>query len=217
MNVIIIGGGNLGTTLAKNLADVKHDVTLVEQEEKVCNEVVEELNAEIIRGDGTDIEVLNDAKIDKADVVAAVTGSDETNLLICLVVKEHYPNIRLASKISRSIYKKIFLKAGITTVISPEVSGADQLEAMITEPDILDFASVHKGEVELLEFVISTKSKAQNKTVEEAEIKGKTRIAAVKRKNEFMVASSDIKLVLGDRVIIVVRKGYEDKAKKMFK
>lgn len=216
MYVIIVGGGEFGRVFAKDLAEGKNDVVIIEENEELCNELVEEVNAKIIHGDGTKLGVLKDAGLDEANVVATLTGKDETNLLCCLIAKDYKPTTRLATRISKDIYKKIFDKAGVDIVISPETSSADMLDMMITEPHVLDVASVHKGKIALLEYKVTNKSKVRGKGVEEIEKSGKLKLVSILRKGKYLIATREMKILLDDRVIIVVKPKDYRFAKKLF-
>ena len=82
MKAIIVGGGKIGYYLLKALKDKYFDVVLIEQNKELCDKIAEELDAEIICGDGSDIDVLEDAGIEEAEIIAAVTGKDEENLVV---------------------------------------------------------------------------------------------------------------------------------------
>ena len=90
MKSIIIGGGKVGYNLLKMLKERGYDVTLVERNEDVCRKIAEDTDTDVICGDGTDIAVLNDAGIMRADIIAAVTGNDEENLVVCQIAKRGF-------------------------------------------------------------------------------------------------------------------------------
>ncbi|HEX3078703.1 MAG TPA: NAD-binding protein, partial [Lachnospiraceae bacterium] len=87
MKIIVIGGGKIGFNLLKILKERDHQVTLIEKDKGTCMKIAEDMDTDIIWGDGTDLEVLKDAGIEEAEIVAAVTGSDEENLVICQIAK----------------------------------------------------------------------------------------------------------------------------------
>lgn len=94
MKSIIIGGGKIGYYLLKTLKERNHNVTLIERDRDTCSELAEDIDADIIYGDGTDIEVLKDAGIEDADIIAAVTGTDEENsrTLNCFILLKSFIN-----------------------------------------------------------------------------------------------------------------------------
>ncbi len=218
MNIIIVGAGIIGQNLAKRLADLKHNVTVIEYEEDVCNELANEFNGSVIHGDATRIEILLESGLKEAQQIVTVMGSDEKNLLVCLIAKEHCPNIKLASRISNEIYRKIFIKSDIHSLISPEMSGVELLEDLITEPDLPEFISNEEGKFELMEIVVGKKSKAVGKTVEALEEEhGTFKIVSREEKEskDFELLSGRSKLQADDKIIAAVYREQEKSFRKL--
>ena len=93
MKIIIIGGGNVGYYLTKTLAAEKHRIMIVENDRARCEAIAEEMNArhaEVMQGDGTNVESLREAGIFTADVLIAVTGHDQNNLVACQLAKSYF-------------------------------------------------------------------------------------------------------------------------------
>ncbi|MCH7902648.1 NAD-binding protein, partial [archaeon] len=88
MYIIIAGGGDLGFYLAQILLDEEHDVIIVEKDEKVCEKITSELDLVVIKGDATETKTLEKAGIKESDALVALTGQDETNMVISLLAKE---------------------------------------------------------------------------------------------------------------------------------
>lgn len=216
MKIIVVGGGEIGSRLVRFLSEKKHDVVLVEMDEELCQVLADNLNAMVIHGDGTKPDVLEEAGVKKADALVAVTSKDETNLLVCLVTRE-MSNIRMITRTTKEEYKKIFLKIGVNSIVSPETSTVEQLEAMIVEPDVADLAIMHKGLVDLMEFEVKDKSKLVNNAITKIEFPKESLVVAIKRMGKFIIPQEKEKLRVGDRVIIVVKKALEKKIKEMFK
>ncbi|MFH1126697.1 MAG: NAD-binding protein [archaeon] len=215
MHIIIVGGGKIGFSLAETLAAHKHDVVIIEEDKAKCQEIADEFNGIVIHGDATQIDVLKDAKVEKADVFVAVTSSEEVNLLSCLLAKETCKAKTLARIINPS-YEKVFKKVGIDLVMSPEVAMASRLESMIIEPDVVDIAMIHRGNIEMIEFTVTEKSKALGKSVKELERPKGAIIVAVKENDSFIIPGVHTVLKKGERVIVIVKKDMEGQIRKMF-
>ena len=99
MYILIIGAGKVGYFLAKRLCQGKHTISIVDKDHQVCEEIAKELKALVISGDGCEPKILEEAGIQRADVLAAVTGDDEDNLIICQLAKEKF---NLQRKIGRA-------------------------------------------------------------------------------------------------------------------
>lgn len=129
MYVLIVGGGRVGLTLASSLSQDGYDVALIENDPKVCKVVTEEIDAMVICGSGTSMKTLKDANIADVDVFVAATGSDEANLMACILAKDYNPKI--VARVSDTAHKDIFRKAGVDCVISPEIAAAKYIENVV--------------------------------------------------------------------------------------
>ncbi|MEE9323271.1 MAG: NAD-binding protein [Candidatus Aenigmarchaeota archaeon] len=216
MKIIVIGGGEIGSRLARFLSKKKHDVVLVEAINDLCQELADDLNATVIHGDGTKPDVLEEAGIEDADALVVATGEDETNLLTCLVARE-MSDLRIITRATKEEYEKIFLKIGVNNIVSPETSTVEQLEAMITGPDVVDIAIMHEGMLELIELEVEKKSEVVNKPITKIEFPKESLVVAIKREGKFIIPQEEEKLKVWDKVIIIVRKTLDKKIRDMFK
>jgi trk system potassium uptake protein TrkA len=122
MKAVIVGGGKVGYYLFKTLKQKGYEAVIIERERDLCLRIAEELEGEIICGDGSEIEVLKDAGIDEAEIVAAVTGKDEENLVICQMVKLNFNVGKTIARINNPKNRPIFKELGVDkTVCSTEV------------------------------------------------------------------------------------------------
>lgn len=122
MKAIIVGGGKVGYYLLKTLKEKRYEVTLIESNVDLCNKIAEEIGGDIICGDGSDVQVMQEAGIEYADVVAAVTGKDEENLVICQMAKLNFNIQKTIARINNPKNSDIFIKLGVdNTVCSTEV------------------------------------------------------------------------------------------------
>jgi trk system potassium uptake protein len=117
MKAIIVGGGRVGYHLFKTLRENHYDVVLIEREKVLCKKISEELDGEIICGDGLDLEVLRDADIGRAKVVAAVTGKDEENLLICQMAKMNFDVKKTIARINNPKNGPVFKGLGVDEIV----------------------------------------------------------------------------------------------------
>jgi len=215
MRIMIVGGGEIGSGLTKSLSKKKQDIVLIERDEDLCKALADELNATVIHGDATKPDVLEEVGVKEADVLVVVTGEDEINLLVCLVAKE-LSNAAIITRATKEEYKKIFLKIGVSNVVSPETSTVEELKGMILEPNIVDMAVMHKGQLDLLELEVKKKSKAANRAVLKIELPMESLVVAIKREGSFIIPQETEKLKVGDRVVLIVRKDVEEKVREIF-
>lgn len=117
MRSIVVGGGSVGYNLIKSLRQKGHKVTLVDSNKSICEVIAEDMDIEVIWGDGTDIEVLKDAGIEKADYLAAVTGSDDINFVICKLSKLYFKINNTIASVANPSNAMIYKTLGIEKTI----------------------------------------------------------------------------------------------------
>ncbi|MDF2486018.1 MAG: trkA1, partial [Herbinix sp.] len=122
MKTIIIGGGKVGYNLFKTLRERDYNVALIERDKETSLRIAEDFNTDVILGDGTNMDVLIDAGIEEAEIVAAVTGSDEENLVICQIAKLTFSTQKTIARVNNPKNTIMFKNLGIDdTVCSTEV------------------------------------------------------------------------------------------------
>lgn len=151
MHVIVAGGGKVGYYLARTLLERKHQVTIVEQKEARCAVLAQQLLATVIRGDATDPAILADAGADEADTLAAVTGKDEQNFVICQMAKRKFSLRRVIARASNPRNHAIMQQLGVDDVISSTSVIADLIERELAQEAIQTLLTFQHGEMTLLE------------------------------------------------------------------
>lgn len=203
MKAIIVGGGKVGYYLFKTLRENNYDVVLVERGKKQCDKISEELDGEIICGDGTDSEVLKDADIERAEVVAAVTGKDEENLVICQMAKMNFGVNKTIARINNPKNRPIFKALGVDrTVCSTEVI-SNLIEGAIGSEEIRAVQTLDRGEILLLEVEITSKSPWSNKMIKDIEMPEECVIASIIRNDKVVYPRGYINILQGDKVLLV--------------
>ena len=113
MYILIVGAGKVGYFLAQRLEKDHHSVSLVDKNKSVCEDVTSQLDALVINGDGCSPQILKEAGVERADVVAAVTGDDEDNLIICQLAKERFSVARTVGRVNDPKNEHIFFELGV--------------------------------------------------------------------------------------------------------
>jgi trk system potassium uptake protein TrkA len=199
MKVIVVGGGTIGGALAGLLIKEKHDVVVIEKDEKLAEELAEKLDALVLHGDGTDKNILKDANIGNVDAVVSVTSDDKTNLMVCEVAKGvNVPNI--IARINQSDNEGIFTKIGITNLINTTNTAILAFKKALEKPgkQLINLIAGGKGEV--FEVSVRKDSKFANKKVAEV-AKGFT-VAFVYRNDKLMLPKPETKIKEGDILTI---------------
>ena len=203
MKVIIVGGGEVGKALINLLSGEKHKVTLIEQDEALVNDIANETDILVIKGDATQMSFLKDAGIEKADAIVAVTNDDKTNLMVSqIAASSKVP--RVISRVNIPGNEELFAKIGITKLV-PSVglvvsSIRNALEDDESKKRLI--AELGRGDVELMEVQVSEKSSLVGKKVSELP---KARICTIFRNAE-LVIPTEKEVIKAEDVLVFAAK-----------
>ena len=155
MNIILVGCGKVGNALVKILYDEGHNITVIDTNSNKINQITEEIDVMGIVGNGSSISVLEEADFENADVLIAVTGSDELNLLCCMFAKKA-GHCRCVARVRNPIYSQeiefIKQQLGISTIINPELATARELSRVLRFPSASHIDTFADGKVRLIKF-----------------------------------------------------------------
>ena len=198
MYIIIMGGGRVGLALANLLIEDGYDITLIENDESLCADVAAELDALVICGSGTSSKLLEEANIEDADYFIATTGSDESNLLSCILVKKYdVPNI--IARVSNPDHENAFKEVGIDQVISPEITAAIQLQQSVTNPHVAKLTTLGEGDAEIIEMTI-TNDKVVGKRFKDISPTKDYIIIATYQNGKLVIPQPDNTIARGEKV-----------------
>lgn len=208
MKIIIIGCGKVGSALAEELTMENHEVTIVDVSAQKLQEVGEDLDALQVQGNGSSINVQMEAGVETADLVIAVTGSDEMNLLCCLVAK-NLGKCHTVARVRNPIYNKeinvMKESLGISMIINPEMATAAEMARLLRFPSAIKIDPFAKGKVELLKFRVKPEFRLAGKSIVEINMKGKHDIlvAGVERGEQVTIPNGNFVLQNGDLISIL--------------
>jgi trk system potassium uptake protein TrkA len=216
MYVIIVGAGKVGWNLARELLEKDNEVTLIEGDRDRYLTVEQELEHNIQYGDATELWVLERAGISRADMVIAVTGDDEDNMLICQVAKEKYLVDRTIARVNNPRNRQWFELLGIR----PFVSATDLILRLI-EHEVPEYGLVHlldlpQERLEIIEMLLSGDSRVTGRRVGDLEMPEGTLLISVLREGKGFVPNPDTVLEAGDEVLAVLDPGVEEDLKAFF-
>jgi len=213
MKVVIVGGGKLGEILATILRKEKHDVILIEVDEKLAEDLADRLDVIVLCGDGSDANILKDANIESADALIAVTGDDKVNLMACEVAKDAKVK-HIISRINTTNLERDFEKIGVFTINPNEVSALSFKKLLEMEgKHLISFIAGGKGEI--FEMVVRNGSKIVGKSVKE--IAKNFSIASIYRENKIIIPKDETRIKEGDILIICAPLEEVKKIEEMFK
>ena len=204
MYIIIAGAGKVGWSLARELIQKEHEVTLIECNRRRFLVVEEELEHAAQYGDATELWVLERAGIRRADLVIAVTGDDEDNMLICQVAKEKYLCGEIIARVNNPRNLQHFRLLGI----QPAVSATDLILRLI-EHEVPRYGMVHlldleEDKIEIIEVEVSPDSPADNKRVADITLPDGSLVISLLRQEGGFVPQGDTVIQAGDRVMVIL-------------
>lgn len=165
MEIIIVGCGKVGSSLAEQLAAENHDLTLIDTNPDVLNELSNTLDVRTVLGHGASHSVLIEAGIETADLLIAMTASDELNLLCCLVGRKA-GRCKTIARVRNPIYGReleVFKEElGLALIVNPELATATEIARILRFPSAIKIDTFAKGRVEILEFEVKKTSKLVN-------------------------------------------------------
>lgn len=208
MDIIIIGCGKLGIKLTERLTAEGHDITVIDENVKLVQNVVSTYDAQGIEGNGASYQVQQAAGVETADLLIAVTNSDELNLLCCLIAKRasNCPTIaRVRNPVYRDEIQFIKEGMGLDMIINPEFESAAEISRILRRKSVLDINPFAKGRVELMRFRIPEHSILDQRQIVSIamRLKADVLVTAVERENKVTIPSGGFELKSGDIVTIL--------------
>ncbi len=209
MNIIIVGGGKVGMTLADELSRENHEITLIDTDPDHVNRAVSSYDIQGVVGNGTSHNTQLSAGIKNADLLISVTNSDETSLLACLIAKKAGNCQTIARVRNPEYYKEIaFIKEelGLFMAINPEIESAASIARLIQIPSALDVDSFAKGRVNLLRVEIPENSCLDGAKISEVEqlIGVRLFICIVEDQGNVLIPNGDTVLRSGNTISVIV-------------
>jgi trk system potassium uptake protein TrkA len=204
MYVIIAGAGKVGWNLARELLEKGHEVTAIESDRDRYLAVEQELEHSVQYGDASELWVLERVGISRADLVIAVTGDDEDNMLICQVAREKYLVDRIIARVNNPRNREHFELLGIR----PNVSATDLILRLI-EHEVPEYGLVHlldlpEQRLEIIEMLLPERSRAAGVRVSDLEMPEGSLLISVLRDDRGFVPGPDTVLEAGDEVLAVL-------------
>jgi len=208
--VIIAGAGKVGFNLARELIDKGHEVTLLEGDRRRFQKVEPELEHQVQYGDATELWVLERAGIKRADLVIAVTGDDEDNILICQVAKEKYLCERIVARVNNPRNVQHFRLLDIQPVVS-----ATDLILRLIEHEVPQYGLVHlldlaDDRLEIIELQVVEGAPIAGQRVDEVPMPEGSLIISILRDGDGFVPKPDSMIEVGDEVLVVLDPGMEE-------
>ena len=205
MHVIIVGAGQVGSSIAADLAGT-HDIVVVDEDGDRVEELTYSLDVLAVQGDGTSLSTLEEAGVDEADMVIASTDDDETNIVICATTRAVSDAFTVA-RVKNTEYLRTWERSerafGIDFIVCTNLLAAESIVRVVGIPAARDVDSFAGGRVQMAEFEIPTGSPVTNQTVAEADRFEELTFAAILRDDDLEIARGESVLHERDRVVVI--------------
>ncbi len=202
MNIIIVGGGKIGTHLCGILATSGHGITVIEKDESKCEELLSAVDVNVIKGNATNPDILEEAKIQKCDIFIAASDRDEVNFLTSMHAKNRGVR-RVITRVNEPEYENMLQDLGVET-ITPDISTAREIDLRIIKPTVAKLILPGVGDMEILEIEITKDSPYAGKKLSSVPMKD-SKPVVVHKKNDFVLDEADYTLEEGDILILMCR------------
>ncbi|MFB6196038.1 MAG: Trk system potassium transporter TrkA [Haloplanus sp.] len=205
MRIIIVGAGQVGSSIAADLAET-HDIVVVDRDADRIDELTYSLDVLTVQGDGTSLSTLEEANVDEADMVVASTDDDETNIVICSTARAVSDAFTVA-RVKNTEYLRTWERSerafGIDFIVCTNLLAAESIVRVVGIPAARDVETFADGRVQMAEFEVPPGSPVTDQTVAEADRFEELTFAAILRDGEVEIARGDTKFREGDRIVVI--------------
>jgi trk system potassium uptake protein TrkA len=214
--ILIAGGGKVGANLTKSVLDLGHEVTLIEQRRDRWERLEEEFEHRVQLGDATELFVLERAGIARPpDLVVAVTGDDEDNIVICQMAREHYGVEKVIARVNDPRNQPLFDLTGISPTVSATSIILAMIEHEVPEHGLIHLLELRKENLEIVEVQLGADSPSVGKRVSRIQLPAGSRLITVMRDGHAQMAEGETELRAGDQVLAVLEPGKEEELRRV--
>ncbi len=216
-DVMVLGGGRIGTKTARLLKDSKHDVKIIERDRDRAYDLADEFHdILILNGDGRDSDLLEEEGISEIDAFIAVTGRSETNIMACLLAKSKGVKKTIAL-VENTDYIHLSQVIGINGFINKKLMTANAIFKHIRKGRVLDVTNLYDLQAEVLEFRVDDGAKISNRTIGSLKFPKKAIVGGVIRNNQGYIPTKDFKILPFDKVVVFSEPCSINKVEEYFK
>jgi trk system potassium uptake protein len=216
MYVIVAGGGQVGFYLARELIAQEHEVLLIEKDAKRVELITNELGNVVYRGDACEASTLAEVGTGRAQVVCAVTGDDEDNLVICQVAKKRFSVGRSIARINNPKNEEIFRRLGIDVTVSTTEVILSILEQEIPSETIVPLLRLRHADVEIVEAIVPEHAQVIGRSLRDLSLPRESTLALIIRGGQPLFPDGGTVLQAGDEVIAFTRPRHEGELRELF-
>jgi len=215
-NIMILGGGRVAFNIAKKISTKKNNVSLVEQDNQRALELADKLpNVMVIKGDGTNLELLEEENLNSMDAFISVTGNSETNIMSCLMANSKGIG-KTVALVENMDYFKLSHSIGIDNLINKKLLTANAIFRYIRRGDVVEMTTINNLDVEILEFLVHENSKVSNVKIKNLDFPRSAIIGGVIKNSKGIIALGDYIISPNDRVVVCCLPDAVEKVESLF-
>jgi trk system potassium uptake protein len=216
MYLLIAGGGKVGSNLARALLRGGHEVTLIEQRATRFGQLETEFEHQVHRGDATELFTLEKAGIGRPpDVVVAVTGDDEDNIVICQLARDRYGVETTIARVNDPRNQIYFDLLGISPTVSATASIMGLIEHEVPEHGLIHLLELRKENLEIVEITIDQDAPCTGKQIRDLALPAGSRVIMITRNGKAEAPDGETQLEPGDALMTILETGKEDELRKV--
>jgi trk system potassium uptake protein TrkA len=216
MYVLVAGGGKVGSNLARGLLRSGHEVTLIEQRSARFDILETEFEHQVHKGDATEMYVLERAGIKRPpDILVAVTGDDEDNMVICQLARERYGVPTVIARVNDPRNQPYFDLLGISPTVSATNTIMGLIEHEVPDHGLIHLLDLKKENLEIVEITVGERSACAGKTVRQVSLPAGSRLISVVRDGKAEIPEDTTQLEPGDSVLAILEPGKEDELRRI--
>ncbi len=213
MFIIVVGGGKVGYYLTRELLTSGHEVVLLEKDPRRAAQIADEIGSVVLNRDGCEGKHLAAAGANRASIVAAVTGDDEDNLVVCQMAKHHFDVPRTIARVNSNKNEELFRRLGVDEVINPTRMALGAIEQDIPVHDLLHLAQLSTGDMELVEAQIEADSPAAGRTARDLVLPEGCILFVIIRGDVVQTVRPDTAIQPGDKLVALSRTDCQDEVR----
>ena len=216
MYAIVAGGGKVGANVARTLLRLGHEVTLLEQKRATFDRLEVEFEHQVQLGDATELFVLERAGITRPpDLVLALTGDDEDNMVICQLAREKYGVAKVIARVNDPRNQPHFDLLGISPTVSATGAIMALVEHEVPEHGLIQLIELRQENLEIVEVTINRGAACEGKRIRAVKLPEGARLISVVRDGKAEVPDSETQLEAGDQVLAILEPGKEDELRRV--
>jgi trk system potassium uptake protein TrkA len=205
MYIIVVGGGQVGFQLARALLAEGHEILVIEKSAAVSQNIANELGSSVVlHGDGCEVSVLTEAGTSRADMMLAVTGDDEDNLIACQVAKYKFSVARTLARVRNPRHEPLFHKLGVDVTVSSTAIILEHIEHEVPAHPLMHLMLIRDRGLEIVEFTIPADSLSVGKSIKDLAVPADTVLSLIIRKSQNpIIPTPETVIEAADQIVAV--------------